>query len=181
MGPTGKLLKPFGDIDQSEMAAAFEEQMEALLAGGVDIFMIETMSSLEETMLAVKAARKVAKLPVVAQLSFSTEGHSLLGVTPEDTVRLLEELKEEFPDVIGINCGAAGPVFDSLLRMTTAFRAYGLDENNKHFSCLPNAGQPSLSGGPLYIHEHAELLRVLCRAICTSRCQAGRRLLWYDT
>jgi methionine synthase / methylenetetrahydrofolate reductase(NADPH) len=148
IGPTGKLLKPFGDIDQLEMAAAFEEQMEALLAGGIDLFMIETMSSLEETILAVKAARKVAKLPVVAQLSFSTEGHSLLGVTPEDTVKMLAELQDEFPDVIGINCGAGpGPVFDCLLRMTAAMRAQGIDENKTHFSCLPNAGQPSLSGG----------------------------------
>jgi methionine synthase / methylenetetrahydrofolate reductase(NADPH) len=148
VGPTGKLLKPFGDVDQLEMAAAFEEQMEALVAGGIDLFMIETMSSLEETILAVKAARKVAKLPIVAQLSFSTEGHSLLGVTPEDTVKMLIELQDEFPDVIGINCGAGpGPVFDCLLRMTAAMRAQGIDENKTHFSCLPNAGQPSLSGG----------------------------------
>ncbi|MFX5710123.1 homocysteine S-methyltransferase family protein, partial [Acinetobacter baumannii] len=77
-------------ITAKEMEAAFLEQMEALLAGGVDLFMIETMSSLEEVVLAVKAARKVAKIPVVAQMSFSTEGHSFMGVTPEDTVKLVE-------------------------------------------------------------------------------------------
>ncbi len=108
VGPVGKLLKPFGEVDQSEISAAFQEQMDALLAGGVDLFMIETMSSLEEAILAIRAARKVSQLPLVSQLSFSVEGHSLLGVTPEDTVRMLVELGDDFPDVIGINCGA-GP------------------------------------------------------------------------
>ena len=73
VGPTGKLLSPLGDTSEEEIANAYQEQMEALLAGGVDLFMIETMSSLEETAIAVRMARKVSKLPVVAQLSFSVE------------------------------------------------------------------------------------------------------------
>jgi homocysteine S-methyltransferase len=148
VGPTGKLLKPYGDVEPSEITYAFEEQMEALLAGGVDLFMIETMSSLDEMVLAIKTARRVSQLPVVAQLTFSVEGNSLLGATPEDAVKLLHVLGDDFPDVIGINCGAGpGPVFDSLLRLTAALRAQGINENRIHFSCLPNAGQPSLSGG----------------------------------
>jgi len=148
IGPTGKLLSPLGDTDEAELAKALQEQMEALLAGGVDLFMIETMSSLEETTLAVRIARRVCALPVVAQLSFSPEGHTLLGSTPEDAVRMLLELGDDMPDVIGINCGAGpGPVFDSLLRMSAAVRGRGLGEDKITFSCLPNAGQPSLIGG----------------------------------
>jgi methionine synthase I (cobalamin-dependent)/5,10-methylenetetrahydrofolate reductase len=147
VGPTGKFLAPLGDITEDELFDVFQEQMQALLAGGVDLFIIETMSSLEETEQAVRAARKVAKLPVVAQLSFSVEGHSLLGTTPEDAVKLLVELGDDMPDVLGINCGAGpGPVFDCLLRMTEAVKAAGLLDRVT-FSCLPNAGQPSLSGG----------------------------------
>ncbi|HEY9679742.1 MAG TPA: bifunctional homocysteine S-methyltransferase/methylenetetrahydrofolate reductase [Drouetiella sp.] len=148
VGPTGKLLGPLGETNEEEVANAYQEQMEALLAGGVDLFMIETMSSLEETAIAVRMARKVSKLPVVAQLSFSVEGHTFLGTTPEDAVRLLVDLGDDMPDVFGINCGAGpGPVFDSLIRMSAAVRAKGFGEDRVSFSCLPNAGQPSLSGG----------------------------------
>lgn len=154
VGPTGKLLPPLGDTDVSELDAVFREQMEALLAGGVDLFMIETMSSLEETAIAVRAARKVSQLPVVAQLSFSVEGHTLLGATPEDVLRLLNELGDDMPDVIGINCGAGpGPTFDSLLRLTNAVATLKLGDRIT-FSCLPNAGQPSLMGGrPMFMSK----------------------------
>lgn len=148
VGPTGKLLAPIGDVTKDDLKAAFTEQMEGLLAGGVDLFMIETMSSLEETAIAVQVARSISKLPVVAQLSFSTEGHTLLGVTPEDVAKLFYELGDDAPDVIGINCGAGpGPVFDSLLRMSHALREKGIEPSKLSYSCLPNAGQPSLSGG----------------------------------
>ncbi|MBI5172704.1 MAG: bifunctional homocysteine S-methyltransferase/methylenetetrahydrofolate reductase [Candidatus Melainabacteria bacterium] len=155
VGPTGKLLPPLGDTQKDELDSVFREQMEALLAGGVDLFLIETMSSLEETAIAVRAARKVSKLPVIAQLSFSVEGHTLLGATPEDVTKLLEDLGDEMPDVIGINCGAGpGPVFDSFLRLTTAVRALKIPEDRLTFSCLPNAGQPSLMGGrPMFMSK----------------------------
>lgn len=148
VGPTGKLMAPIGDVTRDDLKDAFTEQMEALLAGGVDLFMIETMSSLEETAIAIRAARSVSKLPVVAQMSFSPDGHTLLGVTPEDVVKLFIELGDDAPDVIGINCGAGpGPVFDSLLRMSHALKEKGIDASKLNYSCLPNAGQPSLSGG----------------------------------
>lgn len=155
IGPTGKLLPPLGDTQKDELSGAFQEQMEALLAGGVDLFMIETMSSLEETAIAVRAARKVSKLPVITQLSFSVEGHTLLGATPEDIIKLLEDLGDEMPDVIGINCGAGpGPVFDSLLRLTTAVATLKIPHSRLTFSCLPNAGQPSLMGGrPMFMSK----------------------------
>jgi homocysteine S-methyltransferase len=164
IGPTGKLLPPLGDTAASELESAFQEQMEALLAGGVDLFIIETMSSLEETAIAVRAARKVSTLPVVAQLSFSVEGHTLLGATPEDVTKLLTQLGDQAPDVIGINCGAGpGPVFDSLIRLTSAVKKLTLPKEYLTFSCLPNAGQPSLMGGrpvfqskPLYCATYVE-------------------------
>ncbi|HEY9683176.1 MAG TPA: bifunctional homocysteine S-methyltransferase/methylenetetrahydrofolate reductase [Oculatellaceae cyanobacterium] len=174
VGPTGRLLKPVGDVSEREMEGVFIEQMEALLAGGVDLFMIETMSSLDETIAAVRAARKVAKLPVVAQLSFSTEGHSYLGVSPEDTIRLIDTLGSDFPDVIGINCGAGpGPVFDAFIRMTSAFKSVGFDSERLHFSCLPNAGQPSLSGGRYMFMSRPSY----CASYVEPFVQAGARLV----
>lgn len=147
VGPTGKLWKPYGEETPEDIEAAYREQMEGLLAGGVDLFMIETMPSVEETIIAVRAARKVAKLPVVAQLSFSVEGESLMGAQPEDAVELLRQLGEDLPEVIGINCGAGpDPLLDSLHRMHDAISAAGFGDRVVH-SCLPNAGLPSLVDG----------------------------------
>lgn len=173
VGPTGRLLAPIGDVSRDDLSTVFQEQMEALLAGGVDLFMIETMSSLEETAIAVRAARKVAKLPVVAQLSFSVEGHTFLGATPEDAVKLLAELGDDIPDVLGINCGAGpGPVFDCLLRMAEAVKSSGFDDRVT-FSCLPNAGQPSLTGGRYHFISRPSY----CATYIEPYVRAGARLV----
>lgn len=175
VGPTGKLLAPFGDLTESEMMRVFQEQMEALLAGGVDLFIIETMSSLDELAVAVRTARAVSRLPVVAQLSFSVEGHTMLGTTPEDAVKVLTELGDEIPDVFGINCGAGpGPVFDSLLRLTEAVKAAGIGQaGGLTFSCIPNAGQPSLSGGRYQFMSRPQY----CASYVEPYIRAGARLV----
>lgn len=147
VGPTGRLLPPVGETRQEDLYDAFREQMDGLLAGGVDLFTIETMSSLEELAIAVKAARSVSELPVIAQVSFSPDGHTFFGVTPEDTERLVELLDGNLPEMLGINCGAGpGPVFDSLLRMIGTLGRRG-GTGLIGYTCLPNAGQPSVSEG----------------------------------
>jgi len=174
VGPTGKLLSPLGDATEESMSEAFREQMEALLAGGVDLFMIETMSSLDETMIAIKAARQVSKLPVVAHLSFSVEGHTLLGVTPEEAVNLMVRLGDDKPDVIGINCGAGpGPVFDCLIRMVAGARDKGIPEGSITYSCLPNAGLPSISGGRYHFLSKPEY----CASYMEPYLRAGARMV----
>lgn len=174
VGPTGKLLAPIGDVTADEMESVFREQMEALLAGGVDLFMIETMSGLEETIIAVRAARKVSKLPVVAQLSFSVEGHSLMGVRPEDAVRLFSELGDDAPDVVGINCGAGpGPVLDLLKRMVASITALRMPDRELLFSCLPNAGMPTRVGGRFMYMSRPDY----CTSFVEPFIKAGARLI----
>ncbi|MBI1270334.1 bifunctional homocysteine S-methyltransferase/methylenetetrahydrofolate reductase [bacterium] len=147
VGPTGRLMPPIGDTREDTLFEVFREQMDGLLAGGVDLFTIETMSSIEELTVAVKAARSICDLPVVAQVSFSPEGHTFFGITPEDVSRLFDNLGEEAPEIIGINCGAGpGPVFDALLKMTSTL-ARRKDLHLLGYSSLPNAGQPSMSEG----------------------------------
>jgi len=174
IGPTGKFMAPLGEVSEEAMMDAFKEQMEALLAGGVDLFMIETMSSLQEIAIAIKAARLVSKLPVVAMLSFSTEGHSLLGVTPEDAMNFLLALGHDRPDVYGINCGTGpGPVFDCLLRMIAAAKGQSGTGNGIYYSCLPNAGLPTLSGGRYLFQSRPEY----CATYVEPYIQAGARLI----
>ena len=174
VGPTGQLLPPLGETPAQKVLEAFKEQMEALLAGGVDLFVIETMSSLEETKLAIQAARSLSKLPIVAEFSFSVEGHTLFGVTPEDAVKLAFELGENKPDVIGINCGAGpGPVFDSLLRMAEALKAKGISPDQLAFSCLPNAGQATLTAGRYRFSSQPDY----CASYIEPYIHAGARLI----
>lgn len=147
VGPTGKLLAPIGDITKTQLEDAFKEQMEGLLAGGVDLFVLESMGNIVELTTAVRAARKLSKFPVVAQMTFTTEGSTVFGTHPEDMLRLLDELGEDRPDVIGINCGAGpGPVLESLKRMGAAIAARGLTPDQIYLSALPNAGLPGRVG-----------------------------------
>lgn len=147
IGPTGKLLAPIGDLSKSDLDAAFREQMEGLLAGGVDLFMIESMNSLIETSTAIRAARKLSKLPVAAQFSFTTEGNTILGTNPADVARMLVDLGDDMPDLIGINCGAGPrPSLDSLKRLGGALAAQGITPERIALSCMPNAGMPGRVG-----------------------------------
>ena len=147
VGPTGKLLAPIGDVSKAELEEAFTEQMEGLLAGGVDLFMIESMCSPVEAAVAVRAARKLSKLPVVAQFSFTAEGNTVMGTRPEDAARLLLDLGDDRPDVIGINCGAGpGPVLEALQRLAGELSRQGLSPDELPLSCSPNAGLPGREG-----------------------------------
>ena len=174
IGPTGKLWEPFGETQKSQVEEAYKEQMEALLAGGVDLFIIETMPSIEELVIAVRAARKVSQLPVVAQLSFSVEGHSLMGATPEDTCQILTQLEDGMPDVLGINCGAGpGPLLDYLQRMSKAISQLGIPADRLALSCLPNAGMPSLVSGRFMYMSRPDY----CASFVEPYIRAGARLI----
>src|ERR1035438_8535947 len=87
MGPTGEILEPLGPLSLEGAREAFAEQAAALAKGGADVLWIETMSSVEETEAAVAGARTTG-LPVVATLSFNTNGRTMMGVTPSELAEL---------------------------------------------------------------------------------------------
>src|SRR6202163_2983608 len=87
IGPTGEILEPLGPLSLIAARDAFAEQASALAQGGADILWIETMSSVEETEAAIFGARTVG-LPVVATLSFDTNGRTMMGVTPVELAGL---------------------------------------------------------------------------------------------
>lgn len=174
VGPTGKLLAPIGEVTKDDLDLAFREQMEGLLAGGVDLFIIESMSSIVETAVAIKAARKLSKLPVVAQFSFTTEGHTVLGTSANDVARLLIELGPDMPDVVGINCGAGpGPSLESLHEIASAIANVGLTPENISLSCLPNAGMPGRVGNRFMYISRPDY----CASFVGQYIEAGARLI----
>ncbi|MBI4609896.1 MAG: bifunctional homocysteine S-methyltransferase/methylenetetrahydrofolate reductase [Candidatus Rokubacteria bacterium] len=153
LGPLGKYLTPLGGVTEAEARAAFREQAEGLRAGGVDAFIVETFSDLQEIRLAVEAVRAVCDLPIIAQTAFTEEGVTFTGRSPVEVVRALRQLPVE---VIGANCSVGSSVlFDILEQM--------LPEADGHpLSIQPNAGLPSRVGerlmylsSPAYMAEYA--------------------------
>ena len=107
MGPTGELLVPMGTMTYEECQAAFAEQAQGLIEGGVDILWIETMSDLNEVKAAIEGAHQAAAaanvdIPICATMSFDTHGRSMMGVTG---TQLAKELSGLGLTAIGANCG----------------------------------------------------------------------------
>jgi 5-methyltetrahydrofolate--homocysteine methyltransferase len=107
LGPTGELLAPLGTMTGEDAQALFAEQLTALVEGGIDLILIETLSDLGEADAALAAARQVAPhLPVVVTMSFDTNLRTMMGVRPGDAVT---HLAAAGADAVGANCGR-GPV-----------------------------------------------------------------------
>lgn len=137
IGPSGKLLKPYGDLDFEDAVALFAEPITAAQAAGADAILIETMSDLYEMKAAVLAAKENSSLPIFASLIFDGTGKLLTGGSPRAAVALLEGLGV---DVFGVNCGL-GP-----REMTPVFSALW-DDASTPLLLQPNAGLPRSEGG----------------------------------
>ncbi len=151
VGPLGVRLVPFGRVTREQARAAFREQIQALVAGGVDLIVIETMSDLYEVEDAVAAARLVAPdLPVVASLTFTRDDRTLLGDPPHKVARTLVE---SGVDVIGVNC-SGGPA--QLLRVMQRMKEVAPDAR---YWVKPNAGWPEQVGGRIMYPAGPEYFR----------------------
>ena len=102
IGPTGELLQPMGEMTEEEAVAAFSEQAAALAKGGVDILWVETMSDLNEVKAAITGARAACDLPIAVTMTFDTNRHTMMGVSPAVAATTLQELNLA---AIGANCG----------------------------------------------------------------------------
>jgi homocysteine S-methyltransferase len=140
VGPLGARLSPLGRVSASEARAVFLEQVAALIKGGVDLLLFETFADLRELEEAIAAAREVsAGIPIVAQVTFTQDGRTPLGHTPQ---KVAEQLAGLPIDVIGINC-SVGPA--DVLRSLQSL-AKSLPDGTR-LSAQPNAGWPERVGG----------------------------------
>src|SRR4029450_8301590 len=101
IGPVGKYLAPLGAVTADEARTAFQEQTEALLEGGVDAFIIETFSDLEELALAVGAIRGITDVPIIAQMAFTDDGATFTGRPAAEVARAMRALPIQ---ALGANC-----------------------------------------------------------------------------
>lgn len=171
VGPSGELLEPLGTLTPHDAQEMFAEQLRALVAGGIDLVLVETMSDLGEAKAAIVAARAEAPdLPIIATLSFDTNLRTMMGVDPASAVR---ELGAAGADAVGANCGR-GP--EEMMTIATQLIAARGDADVLVIA-QSNAGLPHLEGGefvytvdPAGMAEHAVALRSLGVDVVGSCC-----------
>ncbi|MBI4201426.1 MAG: bifunctional homocysteine S-methyltransferase/methylenetetrahydrofolate reductase [Chloroflexi bacterium] len=152
VGPLGKALAPLGPLSPTEARAAFQEQIQALVKAGVNLLILETFPSLAEVQQAIAAAKSVTDLPIIAQLTFTHEGHTMAGEAPHEVVRMLAPLEVA---AIGANCSVGSQPMLSVIEEMAPHTTIPL-------SALPNAGFPTYVEGrlvyfssPAYMAEYA--------------------------
>ncbi|MFW5998144.1 MAG: homocysteine S-methyltransferase family protein [Bacillota bacterium] len=146
VGPTGKMIKPLGNLDPEEVIHSYTKQISVLVKSGIDVIIIETMVDINEIKAALEAASQF-DIPVIAQMNFEESLKTVMGCTLDDLINLTSEF--ENIKVIGVNCtpGAVRtvPLIEKLNKKTEFF-----------LSVFPNAGEPELKEGEVYYPEGPE-------------------------
>jgi 5-methyltetrahydrofolate--homocysteine methyltransferase len=137
IGPTGKLMEPFGTLSFPDAVSCFAAQASALTDAGCDVILIETMSDLQEARAAVIGTRKVSTLPILCTMTFDINERILTGADPENVAVVLEALGV---DVIGANCGVGPEAMVSIIKKMRRVTQLPL-------MAQPNAGMPVLREG----------------------------------
>jgi 5-methyltetrahydrofolate--homocysteine methyltransferase len=137
IGPTGRFIRPFGELDFEEAVSVFKEQVEGLLEGGVDGFVIETMMDIQEARAALIAVKETCGLFTMVTMTFERDGRTLNGTDPLAALVTLQALGA---DAVGCNC-STGP--DDMARFIGAMRPYA----KVPLIAKPNAGLPRTAGG----------------------------------
>ena len=140
IGPTGRMLKPYGDLDFEEAVEIFAKNIRIAEKSGIDLIVIETMNDSLETKAAVIAAKENSAKPVFVYNAYGEDNNLLTGSTPEVMVSMLEGLGA---DVIGVNC-SLGPK-----QLTTVIDRI-LAVSSKPVAFKPNAGLPKEKDGLVY-------------------------------
>ncbi|MFQ5772738.1 MAG: bifunctional homocysteine S-methyltransferase/methylenetetrahydrofolate reductase, partial [bacterium] len=152
IGPLGIKIEPWGKLSKEEAQEAFQEQAQALLNGGVDLFILETFSDLSEIQQAIIAVKELCDLAVIAEMTIDSSGNSLYGTATETFIYQLDKWGA---DVVGVNCSfGPPPMMDALEKMVHVTK--------KPIIIQPNAGNPRVVeernmylASPEYMGEYA--------------------------
>ena len=138
IAPTGRFVEPYGDLPFEEAVAVFRESAQAMLDGGADGFVIETMMDLQEARAALLGVREVAPdLPVLVTMTFEPGGRSLTGAHPVAALNALQHLGA---DAFGCNCSTGPEEMAKIIAMIAPYARVPL-------IAKPNAGLPHLEDG----------------------------------
>ena len=152
VGPSGRLLKPYGDADKDEVYESFERQAKALVSAGVDVIFVETMMDLTEATLTVEAIKAVSSdVPVVATMTFDETPrgfYTIMGVSVEDAAA---GLAAAGADIVGSNCGNG---IENMVKIARKFR----EHTDLPLIIQSNAGLPDIVNGELVYPETPEFM-----------------------
>ncbi len=163
IGPLGIRIEPWGPTAEAEARGYFARQVEGLVAGGVDGFILETFQDLRELAQALRAVREACDLPVIAQVTIESGGRTSYGTGAAEIARRLEDLGA---DAAGLNC-SVGPaeILDAIEAMAA--------ETDLPLSAVPNAGLPRTVGDrKMYMASPEYMARYARRMV-----EAGARLI----
>jgi len=162
IGPSGDFLQPLGTLKPEQLKEAFAEQAKALLAGGIDGFIIETMTALDELTIAIEAVKSLGSdLPIFASMAFDRAGNDFKTMMGVDIETAIAKMLSLGVDVVGFNCGTlsvddyielAGK-YVSVTEVLEKTRATGHStgrltaESRIPIFAEPNAGKPELVDG----------------------------------
>ena len=152
VGPTGKILKPYGDTDAETIYEAFHQQIEPAIKLGVDAVTIETMIDIEEACQAVAAVRAFSgEIPIIATMTFEKGPrgfHTVMGTSVDVACKRLEDAGA---DVIGSNCGNGSEV---MVEVAQAFR----EKTDLPLVIQSNAGLPEIKEGVTVYPESPQFM-----------------------
>ena len=147
---TGEQLYPLGDLMFEDLVDVYKEQAKIIAEAGADLFVVETMMSLQECRAAVLAIREVCDLPVMVSLTYNEDGRTLYGTDPVTAVVVMQSLGA---DAVGMNC-STGP--EAMLEPIAKMAEYAAIP----LLAKPNAGMPELDGQTVFNVEPEEFAEV---------------------
>lgn len=156
IGPTGRMLKPFGDLDFEDAYKAFAETVILAEKHGADLIVIETMNDSYETKAALLAAKENSSLPVIVTNAYGSDGKLISGATPEVMVAMLEGMGADY---IGANCSLGPEALLDVIKGITACSSV---------PCVfkPNAGLPeAINGKTVYDLSADEFANAVAEAV----------------
>ena len=148
IGPSGKMLKPLGDISPQDMQQNFYLQARVLIDAAVDLITIETMYSLDEALAAVKGVKQAGDVLLLASMTFTQTKNGFFTMMGETVARCAESLEDAGADMLGANCTLNST---SIVELTQVLRA----STRKPILIQPNAGKPVTRKGVTYYEQTA--------------------------
>ncbi len=158
-GPSGRMLKPYGDTEHREVLDSFKRQMAALISEGADLIFIETMTDLKEAQLAIEAAKSIdSAIPVSATMTFDAIPRGFFTIMGVDVQHAVEGLIEAGADMIGSNCGNG---IENMVKIAAEFRKH----TSMPMVIQSNAGLPEMIDGKIKYSESPEFMAERCKQL----------------
>jgi 5-methyltetrahydrofolate--homocysteine methyltransferase len=152
VGPTAKVLKPYGDADPQEILESYEQQVGFLIDAGVDAITIETMIDIAEAKLAVQAARSISSsIPVITTMTFDPTPRGFFTVFGVNIETAAKDLEQFGANVVGSNCGNG---IEKMVEIAREFKKH----SNLPVIIQSNAGLPELKDGTVFYPESPEFM-----------------------